>query len=99
MIVVMSRFRVINGMEGDVERAFAERPHLVDAAPGFLGLETLVDQNDPCVFYLMTRWSDIESFEHWHGGADHRASHKFIPRGLRLDPAFTTVWYLRQISD
>jgi len=99
MIVVMSRFRVINGMEGDVERAFINRPRLVEAAPGFLGLETLVDHNDPCVFYLVTRWSDVEAFQRWHGGAAHRESHQFIPRGLRLDPAFTAVWHLRKISD
>jgi heme-degrading monooxygenase HmoA len=99
MVVVMSRFRVINGMEADVERAFRERPHLVDAAPGFLGLETLVDDRDPRVFYLVTRWSDIESFRSWHGGAAHRESHKFIPRGLRLDPAYTAVWYMRKVSD
>jgi heme-degrading monooxygenase HmoA len=99
MVVVMSRFRVINGMEADVERAFREPPHLVDAAPGFLGLETLVDDRDPRVFYLVTRWSDIESFRSWHGGAAHRESHKFIPRGLRLDPAYTAVWYMRKVSD
>lgn len=97
--MVMSRFRVVNGMEGDVERAFRERPHLVDGAPGFLGLETLVDEQDRCVFYLITRWSDIESFRSWHGGAAHRESHKFIPRGLRLDATYTRVWHLRKISD
>ena len=99
MIVVMSRFRVINGMEADVERAFIDRPRLVESAPGFLGLETLVDESDPAIFYLVTRWSDTESFERWHGGPAHRASHKFIPRGLRLDPAFTAVWHLRKVSD
>jgi heme oxygenase (mycobilin-producing) len=99
MVVVMSRFRVINEMEAEVERAFRERPHLVDGAPGFLGLETLVDDQDPRVFYLLTRWSDIESFRSWHGSSAHRRSHKFIPRGLRLDPTYTAVWHLRKVSD
>ena len=99
MVVVMSRFRVINAMEAEVERAFRERPHLVDEAPGFLGLETLVDDEDPRVFYLITRWSDIEAFRSWHRSTAHRRSHRFIPRGLRLDPTYTAVWHLRKVSD
>lgn len=99
MIVVLSRFRVVNAMEADVERAFRERPHLVDGAPGFLGLETFVDDEDPRSFYLITRWADTESFRSWHGGAAHRESHKFMPRGLRLDPTYTAVWHLRKVSD
>jgi heme-degrading monooxygenase HmoA len=99
VVVVMSRFCVANGMEGEVERAFAERPRRVDDAPGFLGLETFVDTDDRRMFYLVTRWTDVESFRRWHGSAEHRASHHLIPRGLRLDPLFTKVWHLEKIAD
>jgi signal transduction histidine kinase/heme-degrading monooxygenase HmoA len=91
MIVVVSRFRVANGMEGDVARAFQERPREVESAPGFLGLEVAIDSTDPAIFYLVTRWTDADSFDRWHHGPEHRASHAFIPKGLKLDPAFTEL--------
>ena len=99
MVLVISRFRVANGMEGQVQAAFVERPRLVDEAPGFLGLETFVDDEDESVFYLLTRWSDFDSFHRWHGSAAHRDSHRFIPKGLRLDPTFTQVWRLNKVSE
>ena len=98
-VVVLSRFRVINGREADVRAAFCHRPHLVDSAPGFLGLETFVEADDGCTFYLLTRWADSESFHRWHGSAAHRDSHKLIPKGLKLDPSFTHVWHLTKVSD
>ena len=88
-VVVLSRFRVANGMEADVARAFRERPREVESAPGFLGLEVLVDAGDPAVFYLFTRWTDRGSFERWHDGPAHRSSHALIPKGLKLDAAWT----------
>lgn len=97
MRVVISRFKVANGMEADVLRAFQERPGLVDDAPGFLGLEVFTDPGDPTVFYLVTRWTDQASFEAWHGSDAHRVSHKGIPRGLKLTPAYTEVRHLQRI--
>lgn len=99
MILAISRFRVANGMEGAVKEAFLNRPHLVDSVPAFLGMETFTDADDPTVFYLVTRWTDAESFRSWHGSADHRLSHKFIPKGLKLDPKFTKVTLLDRLSD
>lgn len=78
-------------MEGEVRRAFAARPRLVEQAPGFLGLEVFTDEADAATFHLVTRWTDRASFEAWHGSEDHRLSHNFIPRGLKLDPAYTRV--------
>jgi heme-degrading monooxygenase HmoA len=98
-VVVLSRFRVANGLDAEVRAAFLSRPRLVDDAPGFLGMETFVDQEDEHTFYLLTRWTDFESFHRWHGGASHRESHKFIPKGLKLDPSFTRVWQWRKLSD
>lgn len=91
MILAISRFRVANGMEGEVKEAFFNRPHLVDSVPEFLGMETFTDAKDPTIFYLVTRWTDAKSFRSWHGSADHRLSHKFIPKGLKLDPKYTKV--------
>lgn len=98
MVIVLSTFRVANGLEPEVRRAFLDRPHLVDAAPGFLGLETFVDAGDAALFYLVTRWTDFESFDRWHRSASHRDGHRFIPKGLKLDPAFTKVAFLHYLS-
>lgn len=74
-----------------MREAFVARPRLVDLTPGFLGLETFTDAQHPEIFYLMTRWVDVESYRRWHGSADHRQSHAWIPGGLKLDPSFTQV--------
>jgi len=98
MILAISRFRVANGMEGEIKEAFFTRPHLVDSVPAFLGMETFTDAGDPTIFYLVTRWTDAESFRSWHGSADHRLSHKFIPKGLKLDPEYTKVTILDRLN-
>ena len=98
MVVVISRFRVANGMEAEVERAFRERPRAVENAPGFLWLEVCVDASDPAVFYLITRWTDLDAFERWHGSPEHRTSHELIPKGLKLDATWTQVDRLVRID-
>jgi heme-degrading monooxygenase HmoA len=97
MIVAMSRFRVANGMEAEVRRAFEARPRLVDGVPGFLGLEVFTDSREPGLFVLQTRWSDEPSFRAWHRSEAHARSHRLIPRGLELDPSETEVRVLEPI--
>lgn len=89
--VVISRFKVANGISSDVRDAFLKRPHLVDSAPGFLGMEVLSPSADPDEFWLLTRWSDETSYREWHRGHTYRESHKGIPAGLRLDPSRTLI--------
>ncbi len=94
MVLVISRFRVVNAKEEEVRRAFLNRPRLVENAPGFLDLEVLTENADPSCFYLLTRWSDVEAFKAWHISEAHRQSHQGIPPGLKLDPSFTRVFTL-----
>ena len=98
MVLVVSRFRVANGMQEEVARAFRERPGAVEQAPGFLWLEVFVDSADATVFYLLTRWTDAQSFEQWHGSPAHRDSHVLIPKGLKLDASFTKVYRLQRLD-
>ena len=98
MVVAFSRFKVANGREVAVREAFLNRPRLVDNVSGFLGLEVFADTEDAALFYLITRWTDRESFQEWHSGADHNHSHKGIPKGLKLDPSFTLIRTLDRIS-
>jgi heme-degrading monooxygenase HmoA len=91
MIVALSRFKVANGMEDSVGRAFLNRPRLVEHAEGFLGIEVFTDSKDASVFYLSTRWTTESAFRQWHTSEAHHASHLGIPKGLKLDPAFTQL--------
>ena len=98
MVLAFSRFRVANGRGDAVREAFLNRPGLVDNVLGFLGLEAFTDTEDASLFYLLTRWTDAESFRRWHGGPDHKQAHKGIPKGLKLDPSFTLLRTLDRIS-
>jgi heme-degrading monooxygenase HmoA len=94
MIVALSRFKVANGMEEFVARAFLNRPRLVENAEGFLGLEVFTDRSDATVFYLSTRWTSESAFRQWHSSEAHHASHQGIPKGLKLDAAVTQLTVL-----
>jgi signal transduction histidine kinase/heme-degrading monooxygenase HmoA len=98
MFAAISRFRVANGMDSSVAEAFRNRPRAVDAVPGFLGLDVFTAADDPSVFYLYTRWTDRESFDRWHHSDAHRESHALIPKGLKLDPAWTQITGMERID-
>ena len=98
MILAVSRFRIANGTGDAVAEAFLARPRLVDEWPGFLGLETFRDVTDASLFYLVTRWTDVAAFRAWHQSPAHRASHAWMPRGLRLDPAYTKLVELERLA-
>jgi heme oxygenase (mycobilin-producing) len=96
--VVVSKFRVANGMTQEVTEAFRARPHLVDETPGFLRMEVLSPVEDETEFWLVTYWSDEASFRTWHHGHLYRDSHAGIPKGLKLDPAATEIRRFRHIA-
>jgi signal transduction histidine kinase/heme-degrading monooxygenase HmoA len=98
MLLAISRFKVANGIEEQVRKAFLNRPHLVDTAPGFLGMETFTLHDDPAIFYLVTRWTNADHYKTWHSSPAHHASHKWIPKGLKLDPEFTQVTLMERLS-
>lgn len=99
MILGMSCFKVANGLEAKVKEAFLDRPHLVDYVPGFLGMETFTEEKDATAFYLLTRWTDAESFRAWHASPAHHESHRGIPKGLKLEPSFTKIFVLDRLAD
>jgi hypothetical protein len=61
VVTVISRFRVRDGREEEVRKAFLNRPRLVEKAAGFCGLEVFTDAADPSVFRLLTCWTDEAS--------------------------------------
>ncbi len=91
MILALSRFKVANGMQDSVARAFVNRPRFVEKSEGFLGMDVFTDSKETSVFYVSTRWTCESAFRQWHTSEAHRASHGGIPKGLKLDPAFTQL--------
>jgi heme-degrading monooxygenase HmoA len=99
LVTVISRFRVRNGLEEEVRRAFLDRPRLVEKARGFCGLSVMTEEADPSVFLLLTRWRDADSFHAWHNSAAHHQSHGLMPKGLKLDASFTSLTIGNGIED
>ncbi|HEX8495438.1 MAG TPA: antibiotic biosynthesis monooxygenase [Pyrinomonadaceae bacterium] len=95
--VALSRFTVANEMTGQVQQAFLERPHLVDTAPGFVRLEVLTPLENPDEIWLLTYWTDEQSFKVWHHSHLYHESHKAIPKGLKLVPKSASLRYFKHV--
>lgn len=95
--VALSRFVIKNDMKAAVREAFIERPHLVDDAPGFLRMEVLSPLENPQEIWLMTFWTDEESFRRWHHSHLYHESHKGIPKGLKLVPKSVELRFFEHI--
>lgn len=91
VFAVRSRFVIANGMIEEVRAAFRSRPHLVDAAPGFVNMSVLSPVDRPEEIWLMTYWTDRQSYVAWHGSHTYRDSHAGIPKGLKLIGAETEI--------
>lgn len=99
MIVALSRFSISNGMSNEVRKAFLQRPHLVDNAAGFLGMEVMSPMGDPEEIWLVTRWRDEQSYRDWHRGHEYHEAHKGIPKGLKLVPGSAQVRLFEVFAD
>ena len=97
MFVALSKFEIANGMTGEVKEAFANRPHLVESAPGFMRLDVISPLDCPDEIWLITYWTDEDSYKTWHRSELHRASHKWIPKGLKLVPRTTQVRFFEHV--
>ena len=89
--VALSRFTIRNDMSRQVREAFVARPHLVDSAHGFLGMQVMSPVGNPSEIWLMTRWIDEQSYSAWHKSHRYHDSHKGIPKGLKLVPGSTEI--------
>ena len=98
MFVAMSRFTVANGMLDPVRKAFRERPHLVDGATGFLRMDVISPHLAPAEFWLLTYWTDEESYREWHKSHAYHDSHSGIPKGLKLVPSSARIEFFDHIA-
>jgi heme-degrading monooxygenase HmoA len=99
MIVALSRFTIANEMSDEVRAAFRSRPHLVDDAPGFLGLEVMSPVDARAEIWLVTRWRDEQAYRTWHRGHQYHDSHKGIPKGLKLVQGSASVQIFEVFAD
>ncbi|WP_432419694.1 antibiotic biosynthesis monooxygenase family protein [Herbaspirillum aquaticum] len=93
MFVVLSRFTIHNDMVDEVRAAFHARPHLVDHAPGFIGMQVMSPMELSAEMWLVTRWIDESSYRTWHHSHSYRESHRGIPKGLKLVPKSVEIRY------
>lgn len=95
--VALSKFVIANGMTAEVKEAFRKRPHLVDDQPGFVRMEVFSPLDRPEEIWLVTFWSDAESFKVWHHSHLYHQSHKGIPKGLKLVPGEQEIRHFEHI--
>ena len=96
--VALSRFVVAGGMGDEVKRAFGERPHLVDSAPGYVRMDVISPLDRPEEIWLITYWRDAESFRVWHRSHEYHESHRRIPKGLKLVRGSAEVRHFEYVS-
>jgi heme oxygenase (mycobilin-producing) len=96
--VSISKFVVANDKITEVKDAFRHRPHLVDEQPGFVRMEVFSPLDRPDEIWLVTYWTDAESFRLWHHSHLYQQSHKGIPKGLKLVPGETEIRHFEQIA-
>ncbi len=89
--VALSRFVIANGMTEVVKAAFRNRLHLVDDVAGYLRMEVISPLERPEEIWLITFWTDEASFHAWHRSHLHHASHRGMPKGLKLLPGETQL--------
>lgn len=97
--VAMSRFAVANAKIDEVKEAFRNRPGLVDQADGFIKMDVISPLESPEEIWLITYWTDRDSYVRWHSSAEHKASHHLIPKGLKLDPRRTEITFFEYVTD
>ena len=96
--VALSQFVIANDKTAEVKEAFRRRPHLVDAQPGFVRLEVFSPLDRPQEIWLVTYWTDAESFEVWHHSHLYHEAHKDIPKGLKLVPGETRIRHFEHVA-
>jgi heme-degrading monooxygenase HmoA len=95
--VSLSKFVVANEKMAEVKDAFRHRPHLVDEQPGFVQMEVFSPLDRPEEIWLVTYWTDAESFSLWHHSHLYQQSHKGIPKGLKLVDGETEIRHFEHI--
>jgi len=98
MFIALSTFTIANDLAPQVKEAFINRPHLVDSAQGFERMEVFCPQDNPNEIWLMTYWTNEESYQTWYKSHQYNDSHESIPKGLKLIPRSTQIRFFSHIA-
>lgn len=98
LFIALSRFVIAGAKTAEVKQAFVDRPHLVDSAPGFLRLEVLSPRDNPDEIWLLTYWTEERHYRTWHRSHEYHASHKAIPKGLKLVPHSAEIRFFEHVA-
>lgn len=74
-VVKINAIAVPEGMGPMLEGRFAERARLVEGMPGFLGFELLRPVAGETRYFVVTHWTDDESFQGWVASQQFRQGH------------------------
>jgi heme-degrading monooxygenase HmoA len=99
MFVALSRFIIRNAMAAEVRQAFSERPHLVDKAQGFIGMQVMSPLENSEEIWLVTQWVDENSYHIWHKSHAYHESHAGIPKGLKLVSRSSEIRYFNVFAE
>ena len=81
----MSRLHIAPDRAPKLVSAFRDRAHLVEGATGFLGLEVWQNDRDAGELFMVSRWTDRESFKRYMKSEAHRISHDRIAADLKSE--------------
>ena len=98
MFLAISQFVVANSQIELVKEAFRNRPHLVESAPGFVGMHVVSPREEPSAIWLMTFWADEQNYRAWHRSHAYHMSHAGIPKGLKLVPGRTRIMFFDHVT-
>ncbi|MBI8999864.1 antibiotic biosynthesis monooxygenase [Corynebacterium sp. CCM 9185] len=73
-IIKINAITVPEGQGAELEKRFEARRHTVDNSPGFEGFQMLRPVAGEDRYFVITRWTDEESFVAWRDG-DARKAH------------------------
>jgi heme-degrading monooxygenase HmoA len=99
MFVALSRFTISNDMAAEVRQAFSARPHLVDEAQGFLGMQVMSPVENAAEIWLVTRWTTEQNYRTWHKSHSYHESHSGIPKGLKLVPKSVEIRFFNMFAE
>ncbi|HWU45484.1 MAG TPA: antibiotic biosynthesis monooxygenase [Humibacter sp.] len=96
MILEHALLAVIPGREPEFEAAFAEARRIIDAMPGFLGLELSRSIETPNEYLLLVRWRSVEDHTIGFRGSAGYDTWRRLLHGF-YDP-FPTVGHFAAVS-
>ena len=82
MIVSMFHMRVPEAASLGFERSWQQRARMVDAMPGFHGLEVLRDGQEPGHYIVLTHWETRADYENWVNSPQFTAGHARSGEGV-----------------